>query len=221
MYSNNTFCQYHPNKLAVTVCERCRRPICLEDKRIYRKRHTRHYGKYSRFYYTTHDYCVLCNASQLRRDASSIRFFLIPLVFGLFIFIFFIGSLGSVSSTGPFVIFLIVTFLIVIFIAVATITARKKADEAEEDAFRFRSLMSNNDSLINNSSFNDSEYNAWKDNSNKSVFNQSESQISSSEVNTISCFRCGGKIDLKDRFCQNCGDSTKEELMDYYKMAYD
>ncbi|MHA1225797.1 MAG: hypothetical protein ACTSR2_04405 [Candidatus Hodarchaeales archaeon] len=50
MNLNYTPCAYHPDKVAATKCERCNRPICLEDKRIYEESRYRRIGKHRRRY---------------------------------------------------------------------------------------------------------------------------------------------------------------------------
>ena len=76
----NETCSYHPNIVAKFVCERCRRPICEVDKRVYRQIH---YRDDESSFYTYHDYCILCNATTLRNDIK-----LLPVLYGVLPFIF-------------------------------------------------------------------------------------------------------------------------------------
>lgn len=66
MTEEHLHCVYHPNREAVTKCEKCSKYICIECKNIYRRRHsTGHYHgttghHHSSTYVTQHDYCTPC-----------------------------------------------------------------------------------------------------------------------------------------------------------------
>ena len=152
MSLEHTPCSYHPNKVAVTICERCRRPICLEDKRVYRRSHSSGSSNYRRSYYTSHDYCVLCNSSQLSTDAKwspmiFICFIPFILVFvGMFSFIPFGSDFGSfdIGFFGFFpLIFIgfIAFFVLMMFISINQ--TKNRAKNAEMEANSFRNNMNN------------------------------------------------------------------------------
>jgi len=42
--------------------------------------------------------------------------------------------------------------------------------------------------------------------------------LESQKKATISCYECGSYLTLQDKFCPNCGDSTHDELIDYYNV---
>ena len=219
MNLNYTACHYHPDRVAVTVCERCRRPICLEDKRIYRKRHTSHSGNYSRSYYTTHEYCILCNASQLKSDANPLAF-LIFIPFLLIFFFIFGGTAGFVlGSGGVFSIFVIFFLFFIIIMVGSNLSARGKAQEAENEAMLFKSgLYSKSDNTSQPS------FNYHKNYQTSPIYddpyqNKSKKEIKKSpDLFSVVCFECGANINLNDKYCQNCGDSTHDELINYYKV---
>lgn len=211
-----TTCDYHPNKMAVTTCERCRRPICLEDKRIYRKRHRRSHGKYSTTYYTSHEYCVLCNASQLRSDANPLGF-LIFIPFLVFFFIIFGGAAGAAGGVGPFFTIFILFFLFIIVSAVfSTIRAREKAEQAENEAMNFKATLYSTNDATSRPSFNYYKTSPVPDSYDNPYFQKSNKEIKKApDLFSIVCYECGANINLEDKFCQNCGDSTKEEIKDF------
>lgn len=214
MYANSTNCHYHPSKMAITICERCRRPICLDDKRIYNKRHTKHYGKFTKTYYTQHDYCVLCNASQLRRDASSLGLVIfLPIIFIFFIIII---SFGFKSAGGSIIIMGMLLLMALIF-SFSYINAQKKAKAAEIDAYNFKMTLQGNPSNYDTPSYYQNRSNTRQSSFDNTYMKHRRNQISKENLFDISCYECGARINIDDKYCQNCGDSTKEELESYYR----
>ena len=61
IFSEHT-CEFHPKRIALCVCERCKRPICLEDKRILK-------NKFLGVDNTYHTYCPLCNYIQEKKTS--------------------------------------------------------------------------------------------------------------------------------------------------------
>ena len=219
MALNYTSCHYHPNKMAVTVCERCRRPICLEDKRVYRKKHPRGGGQYRSYYYTTHDFCILCNASQLRADANPFAF-LIFIPFLLIFFIFFGGTAGFIGGGGLFLSMFVLFFIVFIIIVLgSTLSARNKAESAENEAMNFKSNLYSRSDNTSRPSFSYHKSNEVPDSYEDMYGQRSKSEIKNSpDLFSIVCFECGAHINLEDKYCQNCGDSTHDELINYYKV---
>ncbi|MFX0173608.1 MAG: hypothetical protein ACFE9L_17090 [Candidatus Hodarchaeota archaeon] len=84
MTAEQARCFYHPNRVAVTKCERCNRLICLEDKTIYRR-----YGGMDRAddIYT---YCPPCY-NILRKQSAEMA----PRIFGGMCAIFLIFVIGA------------------------------------------------------------------------------------------------------------------------------
>ena len=219
MSYNYTQCHYHPDRMAVTVCERCRRPICLEDKRNYRKKHTGNTGQNAYSYYTNHDYCILCNASQLRSDASPLSF-LIFLPFIIIFFFIFGGLAGFILGSGSFgSIFFLFILIMILFGVGSFLSARTKAEAAENDAMIFKSNLYSHSDSSSRPAFNYYKNNPLPD-SYEDIYGIKAEQEIKNDPNLFSivCFECGAHIDLQDKFCPNCGDSTKEELMNYYQI---
>ncbi|MFW9930987.1 MAG: hypothetical protein ACFFD1_16480 [Candidatus Thorarchaeota archaeon] len=215
-----TPCTYHPNNAAVTICERCRRPICLEDKRIYRRAHTRGTGESSYTYYTQHDYCVLCNASQLSHDAKWSPLTLVCLIpFLLIFFLAFIPLYGTFNQSGTFfslfpTFFIGILVFILIIMMGSILSKRNKAKEAELEAIRFRHSLDQRTSPMDYKRYNSTESKKF---SSEPSYDSSQFSIDRSEPFTMVCFECGNRLSLQDKFCSNCGDSTKEELEKYYQ----
>ncbi len=66
-------CVFHPNVIAGLNCERCRRPICLNDQRTYEKRRSRGSSRHRRTYYERYYYCPDCNINVLSNDMESAK----------------------------------------------------------------------------------------------------------------------------------------------------
>ena len=114
-----TACVYHPNVGAASICERCRRPICLNDQRMYRKSRSRGSGSRRRTWTETYMYCIACNADTLRSDASG------SIVIGIIMMVL----LGTIFLRvfGPFV------FIFILLFGLSIFSARNKADAAEKE----------------------------------------------------------------------------------------
>ncbi|OLS23341.1 MAG: hypothetical protein HeimC3_25050 [Candidatus Heimdallarchaeota archaeon LC_3] len=223
MNLQHTSCSYHPNKVAVSICERCRRPICLEDKRIYRRSHSSGTDSHSRRYYTSHEFCVICNSAKLSSDAKwspMILICFIPFIlmfFGMFFLIPF-----EVSNSGPFdfgffgyipMIFIgfIAFFILIMFVSINQ--TKKKATNAEMEASSFRNSLNNSSAPFTYQKYVNNSFEPARE---SSGFSSSSSDFNYSEAFSLVCYECGKSISVQDKFCPNCGDSTKEELEKHY-----
>ena len=200
MTLNYTSCFYHPDKVAVTVCERCRRPICLEDK---------HSSNYSSQYirrtsglsYLARDYCKPCYDSMINTSISAtpIKF----AILGFILFFFMIIGIFSVISFGeplPFIfIFFFIFFGLFIFVFLIGLYSTGSL-----------SNKSTRNAVFNNNQQNFGNYTPEK--------NTKQAILESQKNITISCYECGSYLTLEDKFCPSCGDSTHDELVDYYKV---
>ena len=216
---NYTACHYHPDRVAVTVYERCRRPICLEDKRIYRKKHSRGVGDNVSYYYTQHDYCILCNASQLRLDANPAGILIaIPII--LFFFIMIPSSFMDIGFFNP-ILLMFGGFIIIFALAAggSIISARTRAQNAENEAYQFKSSLYSSSDFSSKPSFEYHKNSPVPESYEDKYYQQSFKDVKkSSDVFSIVCFECGAQLSLNDKFCPNCGDSTHDELVNYYKL---
>ena len=101
----------------------------------------------------------------------------------------------------------------------STISARNKAQEAEEEAMKFKSsLYSRSDSTSRPSFGYHKTYQSTDSYENPYERKSSQEIKKSPDLFSVVCFECGANITLEDKFCQNCGDSTHDELINYYKV---
>ncbi len=210
---NYTACFYHPDKIAVSVCERCRRPICLEDKQVfnYNSRYSRRKSYYS---FVSRDYCPSCYSLLINPNMTTT-----PLTFVLLFFvIFFIMIIGiffmvGITETFPFIlIFFLIFFgiaffiIAVVFISIVSLSKSQpnyyiKPNQYTEEQVRFQQR--------NLDGYNEHDF---EENLSKQTI------LESQRKKTISCYECGSYLTVQDKFCPNCGDSTHDELIDYYKV---
>lgn len=204
-------CSYHPEKVAVTTCRRCKRAICLEDKRMYQRTHYKvnvggeilvgNNPLYDnvKSYKTTNDYCILCYASQKKSKVSgTIAGLVIIIILMIFVFILSTFSLQGNFPDGisfnpgslPAAYYLI-AILIILLVIGEIIKEKLQANKAIDEAVAFKK------SLNQNSNYDTSKFDA----SQKKTF-----------ISQISCFECGSMLDVTDMFCPNCGNDTKDEL---------
>ena len=217
-----TACYYHPGKAAVFVCERCRRPICLEDKCIFKEERPR--GFYSYFgilrSITTvnkFDFCILCNASMLKLKANSSKDSLkfLPII-GL---LFLIVSFYLFKNANGFLLIGITGFILAIFclgIIASVINNLAQANVVKSDVLNLlmNSHIQNNSSTKFIASF---ESHNTRSRLNSNFQNVARISSKNDSVFSLTCYKCGSNLTLQDKFCQNCGNSTHEELINFYK----
>ncbi|MHA2104669.1 MAG: hypothetical protein ACW981_14670 [Candidatus Hodarchaeales archaeon] len=219
MNLQHTPCSYHPNKVAVAVCERCRRPICLEDKRIYRRRHSSGSGNYRRSRYTSHEFCVLCNTAKLSSDAKWSPLSLVCIFPFILIFVFAFIPLFTISDIGGdfgffgiFPLFFIGIFVFMILIIFGTVSqTKKKSQQAEIEASTFRDSLNNPSSPYTFQRYTGDGFDSPRQ---SDAF--SSNSIPYSKSFSLVCYECGSNITIDDKFCSNCGDSTKQEIEKHY-----
>ena len=112
---NYKFCSYHPNKLAIAICEKCHKYICQKDLKVISKLESNSfYGNslsslgVSSFGINKIKYfCLVCYSQELKRDINPIKIILIFLPFFIFFFVL-------LSKFQPY--FFISVFFLLIFI---------------------------------------------------------------------------------------------------------
>ncbi|MHA2365397.1 MAG: zinc ribbon domain-containing protein [Candidatus Hodarchaeales archaeon] len=203
-----TPCSYHPQKAAIAICERCRRPICQEDRRIYRKSYTRSTRRHSHSFTTSYEYCILCNASQLE---TNIKWAPIGLIFYLpFLIIFlFIG----ITTFPPFVIIILFAGGILIY---NLIQQQEKYKEARLEVATFRNNLNQINTDISPLHYSRQSHSKKIDD--KTSFPLFSKKSKKAELYALVCFECGTELELNEVFCPNCGDNTQDELKRYYKL---
>ncbi len=234
MAENNTSlgkCHYHPHRPATTICDRCRRPLCFDDNRLYQKQDSAFLidnsisglGESTFGMNRTLNYCILCNATALRNDIDLLQvlYYVLP------------SLLVSIIISYFFHLFLIIFIPFTIIFIVIYIKQVFKALRAENEAILFKkSLRESPDAstygfltsrrgitTIDNSAQIDifSVRTGTKGSKGSKGSRGSKGLLVSSRPSKesifhIVCFECGRGLELTDKFCPYCGDSTKKEI---------
>jgi hypothetical protein len=183
-------CSYHPNQVSKLTCERCNRPIYEADKRIYRQIN---FNADDSSYYTYHDYCLLCKASQLKSD--NLRSAIILGVIGIIFVII------AIRFEFP------INMLIFGFMAIGGLAFYfyriQPAMRSESEAINFKNSI-----IEENPELNATRIFGFSKNFHPEIIDR----FSNKEYHALSCYQCGNIIAPSDKFCPHCGDSTKEEL---------
>ncbi len=199
-------CFYHPDVVANTTCERCHRPICLNDVRTYQRRRSTHFDDDTHYYYEKYTLCPLCYADWIERDNSIVAQVLqLGIVAFAVVFMFFaLGMFGTFLSMGGFggmagiFGFLPLVFIAVPLIIIAVvlynvfIASPRRVREARAQKELFLASLGSQPST-------------------SAMMNQGEIVSSSSIGASLTCFECGAPLAITDKFCPNCGDPTTEE----------
>lgn len=192
-------CHYHRNRIAFAICERCRRPICLEDKRILIKDYS--YFEHNNSNY--HSYCLICFGVQLEKTTITYEYLIIEIFSFLIIFIL------GIDLTNIFV----PIFIITVFFAY---NSNKRIQLARSDIYQFKMHLYTSKDTIINPSFNFPKYaNAGKENSSTNIL---KALKVTNVLYSIVCYECGNQIQSKFDFCSNCGYRSPDELISLYKI---
>jgi hypothetical protein len=227
-------CHYHPHRPATTYCDRCRRPLCFDDNRLYRKQESTMVvdnsisgiGESTFGIIQTLNYCILCNANALRNDTNPIKVLIYLLPFIVFSIV--------ISYVFPLALVIFIPFIVVFIIVY--ILQIKKSRQAEDEAILFKkSLRESPDAstygfltsrrgitTIDNSAHIDiysqrgskGSKGSKGSRSNRGILN---SRPTKESIFHIVCFECGRGLELTAKFCPYCGDSTVDELKKFKK----
>lgn len=204
-------CYYHPDVVANATCDRCHRPICLNDVKKYQRRRREYHGDDVEVYVERYTFCPPCYYERIESDNSvAARAFQLVIAGLAVVFIFVVMSMFSsafsmfsvmpsgmmdglgIGFFGIFALIFIAIPLIVIVVILYNVLvaspSRVKEARAEKEAF-FASL------------------------SNARQVGPSPLSTSTStfQMPAMTCFECGTPLKITDKFCPNCGDPTTEE----------
>ena len=228
-------CHYHPHRPANTYCDRCRRPLCFDDNRLYRKQESTMFvdnsisalGESSFGSGGTLNYCILCNATALRNDINLLRvlFYLLPFFILSFVIIYFFPLYA--------IIFVVFTIIFVVIYIKQVIKARQAENEAilfkkslreSPDASTYGFLTSRRGITTIDNTAQIDIYSSRGSKGTKGTKGTKGSKGSKGILGSrptkesifhIVCFECGRGLDLNDKFCPHCGDSTRNEIKRY------
>lgn len=200
-------CHYHPPREAVTVCARCSRNLCFDDKRLYRYQHSSSLGvgigelditSVER----TLDYCILCNATQLRNDINPLKIIYIFLPFLVFAFIIVYLFPPSALLFGSFIFVFIILWIFQV----------KKARAAENEAMIFKESLKT-DEYSRTYGFLTSKRGlaTIDDHAQIDIYSSRQKKVgtrrpSKERIFHMVCWQCSTKLELTDKFCPKCGD---------------
>ena len=198
--TDQSMCNYHPNRPAVDKCERCNRLICVEDKMVYRDaRYRSHNYQYRYRYETPYTFCPVCYYEVIKQQnvgggvvfakLFSICFLsiFILIFISVFGFIFTIPEISDLPSGFNIfftifpLFFIAIPGLIILGLVISLIRSPRRASEATQE---------------------------------QEVFLSQANTSVPFERNNIVCNQCGALLQRSDRFCPTCGDSTKDEFLD-------
>lgn len=209
-------CHYHLQRKAITKCARCSRNICFDDKRLYRDQHSSFIGdnpisgigENLSSYVKTLEYCILCNATALRNDINPIKIILYLIPFILFTIIV---SVLYPPSTIVFSAFSIVFIIIYIF---QVLKARKAENEAMlfKESLKIDEYSSTYGFLTSKGGISNIDDNAQIDIYSTRTSKVGTKRPAKEQIFHMVCWQCGSGLELSDKFCRICGDSTKKEL---------
>ncbi len=181
-------CSYHPDKSAVIICERCKRPICNEDKRIYKKKFDSSNQEKTSNKLVDQYYCVICNGTKIKNDNNPYKIIPINIVILMFLIIDIIKFPNTLKITSTaivfFFLFIFIQFFLVI-IAVWITSSKKQNQEIEREVLEFKKSINS----VKNSDLLFAE--------NKNIKNI---------IFSIDCHSCGTLLELKDKNCPKCGN---------------
>ncbi len=247
---STTKCYYHRDKIAIATCERCHRPICLEDKRVYHKTHRYSDSRYE----TTRVYCTVCYGSQKEQDSA---YAVIGGIIAIVVIIFGLLAFGSMASSMPTVnsnnynnnMYVPSEFTMSgttyycnnngICTPSTSTTPVASSSASSNPVFIIllitvfiilaigaiiyvRSQTTEHVKEATSLKRQSELINTKKLDSIGSNILYSVKPLSQKkkELARLQCYECGTELSSDDKYCPNCGDDTKQELADYNKESY-
>lgn len=204
-------CHYHPNRLALAVCERCKRPICLEDKNVIQQK----YPNTSKISSHMKSYCTICYSIEIEKETYTYQYFVI-------VFFFFIASLVftlffkyagiSLPANTDFYIISIFIPITVMALYIGYINYIKvNIAKDESKLLKFKSFSGKYES-------NQPGFDFDKNSEVKKPTSNEDSLPKKLKETSIICYECGAIIKRNANYCIHCGCETKDELLKKYKI---
>ena len=108
-------CYYHPNREAITKCEKCEKMICIECKKPISRIH----GVKESRYATQHDFCMPCyyDCEMKQYDFSPRGYYIFASIAATSVVIFIILALVTAFSENKHKIAIVITFCVLTFIS--------------------------------------------------------------------------------------------------------
>jgi hypothetical protein len=160
------------------------------DRRIYRKRRSSGAGEHRHTWTETYEYCILCYTDAKISEQVGVGAYIGKIViigFG----VGWIMMTQYMASFMPIMSYMgIIGALMIVLTAISFITGPMRATKLKEQREQFLKSLNYNEGITRTSS-------------------------KSAGYLQIHCMQCGEPINLKDKFCNNCGDSTKDEKAVY------
>lgn len=193
-----TSCFYHPDRVAITICEACHKPICLEDKRVIQF-NPRSFNRNSDF--GSHDFCGLCYV-ELKQKSSFMNPLWIVLPFLIAFMFLFLGILAIMEFDRFLIGFFVVFFGLAIFMVITVFglfNPNKKPQITPLD-FELANELKQLKSYSSKTSFSNQQ-STFKESEELSKNKILQSQLDSGN----NCPSCGFTVTSDDKFCPNCG----------------
>ncbi len=183
MAPENVSCYYHPNRDAITKCEKCGKLICVECKMVIGETRYDDTGDNSYTYSKRQEFCKLCYYNKKIKIYSAEG--------NLFFYICLFIILIIISLISP--IYMVFSIFLAVVCLIGTLTAPKKLSKnlAEKEKF----LNSLDQSLKKTSISNKNNQYSKDDNTSDLTY----------------CQQCGKRIDINATFCNLCNNSTVDE----------
>lgn len=198
-------CYYHQERDAVSHCEKCGRLMCVECKRIYRRRRTTGSGEYSHTYTERYEYCPICKYTMDEKYSSS-QYIGLVCFFPIWIITLFIMPWAG----SFFILFDLVKglFLLIGFFGLGygIYGVVVKGPQLKQEAIDKRNQFMQEVGLSN--VYNREQPREISRPKDEKPYFDSVIQ----EKNTFYYAQCGSLLNKRMKFCPSCGDTTADEL---------
>ena len=204
MSINFTTCSYHPHRVALAVCECCKRPICIQDRRILMKGY--HLDKYNNY---NHNYCKICYGSIVDMRIDPLIYFVILGSTYLFLFIMLQDINFRFAISGIFIPLLVFVFLY-------DVTSSEKISITKNEASQLKNQVFEKADTKTIPNFANSK-NDVKKGLKKFLLPYEQSK---ENLPSITCFECGSRFYINNMFCDSCGYESQDELIEKYSILF-